>query len=321
MPTEVLEREQAMDSAGGASPAPAAEAAMHDEAPQQPPEATSLEQLPFDRATRQRMLVARACADTLEALAESRAWEGLDPALAAHVLAQSCALRDYVARLGTARVVRASEPALLMLRRLERRLDVATEHVAPDRVAGKTAPAGLFMGDFTEADPVEKPAGARTAGGRKSRAVARARGSKLSRRERLQALASTRRIGTYVLGGLALIVASLAWRMAATINERPLVASSQPRTAFEPNEYLSDLQIFLPATFTAKRGSDMTVVVGQGWLARGWAQRQQDAAGASVYLLNRNVRRLLIRLEDGTSVVRFDEGVATWFDPSQVPTR
>ena len=81
---------------------------------------SSPEDLPFDRVSRQHLLVAQSAADTIEHLGETGAWERLEPVLAEHLLIQARRLEGYVTTLTEARPVRSSEPALLLLRRLQR---------------------------------------------------------------------------------------------------------------------------------------------------------------------------------------------------------
>src|SRR5687768_15549046 len=91
----------------------------------------SIEGVSFDRSTHHRLTVAGQVADTLESLSDSRAWDRLDPAIQLHLLSQAQAYRDHVAQLGSQRAVRGVEDAALRLKRLERRLEIAVDQLAP----------------------------------------------------------------------------------------------------------------------------------------------------------------------------------------------
>lgn len=290
----------------------------------------SPESLPFDRVSRQRLLVAQSSADTIERLSETGAWERLEPALAAHLIGQARRLSMYVTGLTQARPVRASEPALLLLRRLERRLQIAAELVEDEEERkDKEAAGGLFLGDFTEnepaADDITLPRHAAAKAGRAGKtggrlAAARAAGKRTwaTKAERIAALRQSKRVMTYVGVAFAAVIASVGYRVLTTMQERTVRVVAPP-VQFQPGTYLSDVQIFLPATFTAQMGLDMTVVVSKDWLLRPQEKRAEDAAGAATFLLNRNVRKVRFQWEDGTPIVQFDQGVASWFDPSRMP--
>jgi hypothetical protein len=290
----------------------------------------SPESLPFDRVSRQRLLVAQSAADTIERLSETGAWERLEPALAGHLIGQARRLSSYVTGLTQARPVRASEPALLLLRRLERRLQIAAELVEDEEERrDKEAAGGLFLGDFTENEPsgddVTLPRQSAAKAGKpgksaKGLSAAAAAGKRAwaSKAERVAALRQSKRVMTYIGVAFAAVIVSAGYRMIATVQERP-VRLVAPPVQFQPATYLSDVQIFLPATFTAQMGLDMTVVVSKEWLLRPIEKRVDDAAGAATFLLNRNVRKVRFQWEDGTPIVQFDQGVADWFDPTKMP--
>ena len=66
-------------------------------------------------------------------------------------------------------------------------------------------------------------------------------------------------------------------------------------------------------------GLFLGVIVSKDWLLRPYEKRVEDAGGASVFLLNRNVRKVRFQWDDGTPIVQFDQGVANWFDPTKMP--
>jgi hypothetical protein len=282
------------------------------------------EDLPFDRITRQRLLVAQAAADTIERLSENGAWERLEPAIAQHLMSQARLLVEHVDGLSRARPVRASEPALLLLRRLQRRLEIAAELVADeDERRAAAGPGGLFLGDFTEAEPEVRERTGQPGQKPGTKASPKASGAKSvakvataawrSKTEKLATLRQSRRIVTYVGGGFLVVVASLGFRLVSTLQEHP-TQPIPPPVAFEAGAYLHDLQIFVPATFTAQLGSEVSVVVSKDWLLAPADKRREDIAGAAVFLQNRNIRKARFQWEDGTPIVQYDEGVARWFD-------
>ena len=279
---------------------------------------SSPEALPFDRVSRQRLLVAQSAADTIEHLSETGAWERLEPVLAEHLLIQARRLEGYVTTLTEARPVRSSEPALLLLRRLQRRLSIAVELVEDEaQKALDAVPGGLFLGDFTEVEVApagDRPRPKKDKNGKTQAAPKGAGAPKwATKAEKVAALRQSKRVMTYVGVAAAALVGSFAWRMLTTIQEHP-VRHVPPPLAFTPNEYLKDSQGFLPATATALMGNDLTVIVSKEWLLHSYEQRITDANGLSVFLMNRNVRRLRIQWEDGRPIVQFDNGTPTWFD-------
>ena len=277
--------------------------------------------IPFDRVSRQRLLVAQSAADTIEQLGETGAWDRLEPVLAEHLLIQARRLEGYVTTLTEARPVRSSEPALLLLRRLQRRLSIAVELVEDEaQKAAAATPGGLFLGDFTQVEvgPTgDQPRTKKDSKGKAGKAEAKAKSAGATKwatkAERLAVMRQSKRVMTY-LGVAALAVAgSLALRAVTTIQEHPVKATPPP-VAFTPNEYLKESQGFLPATATAFMGNDLTVIVSKEWLLHAYEQRITDANGLSVFLMNRNVRRLRLQWEDGRPIVQFDNGTPTWFD-------
>lgn len=289
-----------------------------------------LDGLSFDKATRHRLVVAEAVADTLETLSDSRAWDRLDPAIQQHLLAQARRLEEHVTSLGSQRVVRSVEDAALRLKRLERRLEIAVDHLAPPESKGK-APGGLFLGDFTEAElSGEEPAeGRKKKAGRKESVRAKA-GAALNagvarfktKAEKAAAKASARRMTAYVLFGAVLTAAAVAWNLKETFAESRMV-SRPPTAGFKMNQHLGDIRVFVPATTTVLKDRDMRVAVSKEWLLRSEEQRRQDAEGAHVWLSNRNINGLMLAWEDGTPLAMFKDGKATWFSmavPGQVLT-
>lgn len=279
----------------------------------------SADELPFDRVSRQRLLVAQSAADTIEQLAESGAWERLEPSIAEHLLIQARRLGGYVTTLTEARPVRASDPALLLLRRLERRLAIAVELVEDEaaKTEGMVA-GGLFLGDFTET-PAPEGDRVRPKQGKEKAARSEAAKSAVAPRkwttkaQRLAEMRQTRRVMTYIGVMVVAVMGSLAYRAVTAAQERP-VRNVPPPVIFTPNEYLKDAQGFLPATSTAHQGNDLSVIVSQEWLLRTYERRATDANGLATYLLNRNVRRVSLQWEDGRPIVQFENGAPTWFD-------
>ena len=284
----------------------------------------------FDRATRQRLLVAEQVADTLESFADSRAWDRLDAAVQSHLLAHARALQDHVAHLGSQRVVRGVEDAALRLKRLERRLEIAVDQLAPP-AEGKRASGGLFLGDFTEAELLDDGTGAAPAKGRRpakkesQRAKAAAAiGAGVrrfrTRAERSASKASSRRITIYIVSGLLVTAAAVLWNFKESYSE-VRHTSRPPSAGFQMNQHLTEMRAFMPATTTVLRERSLRVVVSKDWLLRSEPQRRTDAAGAHVWLSNRNVNQLMITWDDGTPVARFMDGKATWYDLSAPGTK
>ena len=284
----------------------------------------------FDRATRQRLLVAEQVADTLESLSDSRAWDRLDSAVQSHLLTHARALQDHVAHLGSQRVVRGVEHAALRLKRLERRLEIAVDQLAPP-ADGKRAPGGLFLGDFTEAELLDDGTGTGTGSGETSKkpkkgkkeskrakaAAALGAGVKRfkSRAERAASKAVSRRITLYIVAGLIVTGGAVIWNLKESFSEARHV-SRPPSTGFQMDQHLKEVRVFLPATTTVLRDRSIRVVVSKEWLLRTEAQRRTDAAGAHVWLSNRNINQLMITWDDGTPLARYQDGQATWYDPA-----
>lgn len=290
-------------------------------------EAPARRGLTFDVATQRRIDVAEAVASTLEDLSGTRAWDRLDPAIQRHLLSQGGRLGDHVAQLGTQRAVKSVEDVMLRLKRLERRLQIVVDELSPEEAAAR-AKSVLFLGDFTEIE-IEPGGGksGRTAPGRK--AERRKAGPTLregvtrlrTKAEKAAARASSRRVTFYVLGGLLTCVAAIGWNIKESLGETRHLERS-PERAFVTNGYLKEMNIFLPATFTALRDREIRVVVSREWLLRPEPRRHQDAEGAYTWLSNRNVVKMLLTFEDGTPLLTRDEKGATWFDlqrPGKLP--
>ena len=278
----------------------------------------SPEELPFDRVSRQRLLVAQTAADTIERLVETGAWERLEPAIAEHLIILARRLEGYVVTLAQARPVRSSEPALLLLRRLERRLSIVVDVVEGEAEKSSRMVGGsLFLGDFTEVALDRSPTTgrSRTETGKKKGAKAEAAGSRkwASRAEKVAAVRQSKRVMMYIGVAAVAVVGSLAWRAITTLQEHP-VRQTPPPVSFTPNEYLKDVQGFVPATATAYQGNDLSVVVTKEWLLRTIDRRVTDANGLATFLMNRNVRRLRLQWEDGRGIVQFENGTPTWFN-------
>jgi len=277
----------------------------------------------FDRPTTLRISLGEELADTLDALVESKAWDRLDPAIGAHLLSQAERLRDNVARLQDERPVKRCETVALRLRRLERRLGVSVEHLG-ETDARKKKRAGFFLGDFTEPEaegaPRRAAEGAPEAAPKKAKkgkrvaAAEAVRGFK-TRAERLAARAMHRRVGVYA--GIGAVVACLAmgWNLSETVQQRH-AGSRPPTTGIVPMAYFKEMQGFMPVVQTSERDRMLFVVVTKDWLLRTYDQRKRDAESAHVWLLNRNVPRMMIAFDDGLAVVKFDNGVGQWFDPN-----
>lgn len=280
----------------------------------------SPEELPFDRVSRQRLLVAQSAADTIERLVETGAWERLEPAVAEHLIILARRLEGYVVTLAQARPVRSSEPALLLLRRLERRLGIVVDVVEGEaEKSSRMVGGGLFLGDFTEIALDRSPTAGRskTETGKKkgAKAEAKAAGSRqwASKAEKVAAVRQSRRVMMYIGVAAVAVVGSVAWRAVTTLQEHP-VRQTPPPVSFTPNEYLKDVQGFVPATATAYQGNDLSVVVTKEWLLRTIDRRVTDANGLATFLMNRNVRRLRLQWEDGRGIVQFENGTPTWFN-------
>lgn len=283
------------------------------------PAQARLEGVRFDRATRQRLLVAEAVADTLESLSECRAWDRLDSSIQAHLLAQARRLEEHVGQLGKQRVVRSVEDAALRLKRLERRLEIAVDHLAPPEDTGKH-PAGLFLGDFTEAEVLDDGAATRTNAPRRESRTARAKAAPgagpkkaLTRAEKKAAQASSRRVTAYIVVGLALTAAAVGWNIYAT-QEQSRHFSRPPTAGFKMDEYLDEVRVFVPASATTMRERDIRIVVSKEWLLRPESQRRTDAEGAHVWLSNRNVNGMLLTWDDGTPLALYKNGQGTWYE-------
>ncbi len=271
----------------------------------------------FDGATRARLDLAGRLADTLEDFAASKCWDRLDPSLQRHLVAQARLLHEHARNLGSLRVVRAVEDVTLELKRLERRLDIAVDELDPAD-AERRGPGGLFLGDFTE---MEADAGATMPGTSAGRRKIKARAPSALRTtvhrirssaERSAARASSRRIGLYITATMVLCLAAGIWNAKETIAQRREFVKP-PANAFQVNQYLTDMQIFMPATFTAVRDRNMRVVVSKDWLLRSESQRQTDAASAHVWLANRNIPSMLLTWDDGSPLARYENGQGVWF--------
>lgn len=278
----------------------------------------------FDKATRQRLLVAEALADALESMSDDRAWDRLDQAIQSHLLAQARSLQDHVEGLGSQRAVRAVEETALRLKRLERRLEIVIEELQPPK-DGRRTQGGMFLGDFTEAEP-----GTTAAPGDRAKKKAKAPEKKQgagaaikggvhrirTRAERMASKTLHRRVTAYILAGGVIAAAAVLWNAKESFSEQRHI-SKPPSAAFKMNEYLKEVQTFLPATSTILRDRDIRIVLSKEWLLRPENRRRQDAEGAHVWLANRNVTGLLLTWDDGTPLARFDGDNAVWFDMTQ----
>jgi hypothetical protein len=277
----------------------------------------------FDRPTTLRIVLGEELAETLDGLVETNAWDRLDPAIGAHLLAQAERLRENVARLQDERPVRRCETVALRLRRLERRLGVSVEHLG-EVDAKKRTRAGFFLGDFTEPEAEGAPRRARQEGspeaapkakkGRRAAAAEAVRGFK-TRAERLAAHAMQRRVAMYAGIGAIVACVAMGWNLMETVQVRQ-AGSRPPSTGIQPMVYFKEMQAFMPVVQTSERDRMLFVVVSKDWLLRSYDQRKRDAESAHVWLMNRNVPKLMIAFDDGMGVAKFDNGVGQWFDPS-----
>lgn len=260
------------------------------------------EEVALDDVSRQRLLVAEATADTLESLVEARAWAQLDPALGAHLLGQSSRLRVFLTRVRATPEVRQNEPQFLALRRLERRLEVVEELLAPPPAPeggaapeGERSPSQVFLGDFSGKTLTDEQRQAS-----RERRIARKRGQRT-----LAWSPSARRLALVAGAGLAVVVLSVVARF-ATPATTVRGAKPKPSLALEPNAHLEDLKTFLPVVSSVLVNGCLTVSVDPQWMDLPAARRERDAASAAVYLENRKIRKFVISLTNGTEVYRTD---------------
>lgn len=264
--------------------------------------------LVLDATTRQRMEVARCAADTMEELADTGAWDRLDPAIAAHLAGHARRLCGFLERVRGLGAVRDAERELLAVRRVERRLEVCLdllveddEEASTDRPVARKKKRGaakgdeeLFLGDFTNKQLSEE----------QRQQVAERRKKKKEARRLLSPRA--KRMVLYVAACLAMTVGSL---MLVAMSE---LGSSGPSGPTEPpvkepmqlNEYLEDVQVFLPAKLVVQQQDTAVVMVRREWLLESQEQRQVDADGAHVFLSNRAIPRLELFWEDGGLIGR-----------------
>jgi hypothetical protein len=296
---------------GTAEAAPATTHATTHATTRAPKEKPAAAEPTFDRATLERLRVAEAAARTLEALDEGRSWTELDPAIAAHLLAHADRLRAHLSGLQDDRAVRASEPTRLMLRRLERRLEIAMEALTETAKEAASGGAALFFGDFTVPEPSDAERTDKAA--KPAVAPAAPTAKQLTRTERRETSRRHGRILAYVGAGMAAVILSAVWVAVASVQEKTR-PGTPPKIEFTPQAYLTDLRIFLPAVSTSLRGSDISVVVAKDWLLRPPQLRTQDAAAAHVFLMNRNVKRMLLQWEDGAIIATFEPQGSQWYE-------
>jgi hypothetical protein len=259
----------------------------------------------LDAVTRQRLAVASCAADTLESLADSGAWERLDPTLVAHLAEHARRLGGFLERVRRLPSVRACEQEMLGVRRLERRLEVALDllieeekdETSETRPAGRRKPRGedeLFLGDFTDQQLSDD---------QREQVRERRRRKKQARR-----LLSPRakRLVLYVAAGAAVTAASIFAVALGALQGTPEAANAKPpvREPMQLNPYLEDLQVFLPARLVMVQDGTAVVMVSREWLLKSSAQRQVDADGAHVFLENRAIPRIELLWEDGGLIAR-----------------
>lgn len=281
----------------------------------------------LDAVTRERLAVAESAARFLEELADSGALGRLDPAVAEHLFAHARRLTAWLSFARMSPTVRADEDAVLALRRLERRLEVALEILDEQGAEDQRAGGSLFYGDFTgrghrvgeDGTEVTEPGRGRSAArgkkGRRGKGSARGRrGSRIREARRLTEELTHRvlRLGGLLLLGAVIAIGAVAFNKVDGATRR--VRKGAPPMTFERNTHLEDMKVFFPAVMTVEADQTLSVLVDRAWLLTSVGQRQEDAAAAHVWLLNRNVTGLILRWSDGTMIGSFEDGKMAWHE-------
>lgn len=263
----------------------------------------------LDPVTRQRVRVASASANALEAIMDAGAWGELDPVIASHMRRHARRLASFLAKVRGTPGIRACESELLSIRRIERRLEVVLELVGEERrdaaAEGDGARReGIFLGDFTDLQLTET-----------QREQVRERRRARKEAKRLVQPATLRMIG-YVALGLFVAAGSALLVALSDFGSSTPARAVQPDLPFSANDYLEDLRIFLPAKASMVGEGTATVVVARDWLLQSAAEREEGARGARVFLQNRAIHRFILAWEDGTVIATADREGPLVFEES-----
>lgn len=267
------------------------------------------QELVLDAVTHQRLEVAACAVDTLEALADTGAWDRLDPALADHLVQHARRLGGFLERVRHLPGVRACEQEMLAVRRVERRLEVALDLLVEDERAANTPNRSgrvktgsrrtdeQFLGDFSEKTLTKE-----------QRQAVRERRMKRKAAKKLLTPRG-KRILMYSIVCVAMTVSSAVLvALGAMQGGGKSVASAPVSEPMTRNQYLEDVRVFLPAKMVMVQGNGATVMVRREWLLKTPDQRQVDADGAHVFLSNRAITGLELLWEDGGLIGRAEKG-------------